>query len=83
MYRDVEQGSGVLESLRHITFEGFRLPWMVTLERMGYLSGASAVPLLLLTSAIVVAIWTVRTEKTAYAILSPAGLRAAAKSRAI
>jgi hypothetical protein len=62
MYRDVEQGLGVFESLKHITLEGFSFPWMVTLEKMGYVSAASAAPLLLLMSAIVCAIWTVRAS---------------------
>lgn len=64
MYRDVEQGMGVFESLIHVSLEGFRLPWMITLEQMGYLTRASAAPLLLLAAAIVCAIWTVRVGKT-------------------
>lgn len=83
MYRDVEQGSGVLESLRHITFEGFRLPWLVTIERMGYLSRGSVAPLLLLASAMVIAIWTVGADKISQAIESSTALGAAAKSRAL
>ena len=83
MYRDVEQGSGVLESIRHITLEGFRFPWLVTLGRMGYLSSASATPLLLLASAIVIAIWTVRSDKFSQTIKSSAALGTAAKSRVL
>lgn len=64
MYRDVEQGVGIFESLIHITFEGFRLPWMITLEQMGYLTRSSAAPLLLLAGALVCAIWTVRVGNT-------------------
>jgi hypothetical protein len=63
MYRDVELGIGIFESIRHITFEGFRLPWLVTLENMGYVSGASAIPLLLLSGVILWAIWTVGAGK--------------------
>lgn len=60
MYRDVEQGFGVFESLKHITLEGFQLPWLTTLERMGYLGrDASAIPLLGLCGAIIWAIWSV------------------------
>jgi hypothetical protein len=35
MYRDVEQGSGVFESLIHITTGGPRLPWLTTLQNLG------------------------------------------------
>jgi hypothetical protein len=76
MYRDVEQGLGVFESLIHISLEGFQLPWQITLEKMGYLSGASAAPLLLMAGAVVCAIWTVRTGNTgrrARSFAAPAG----------
>jgi hypothetical protein len=60
MYRDVEQGLGVFEALIHITLEGFRLPWLTTLERMGYVrEGASAMPLLLLYGAVLWALWNI------------------------
>ena len=60
MYRDVEQGFGVFESLIHITLEGFRLPWLTTLERMGYFpDGVSALPLLVLLGVILWALWRV------------------------
>ncbi len=38
MYRDVEHGLGVLESVIHVTFDGFRFPWLTTLKNMGYFS---------------------------------------------
>lgn len=57
MYRDVEQGLGILESIKHITLEGFRLPWLTTLERMGFVQGASAIPLLLLSGITIWALW--------------------------
>ncbi len=58
MYRDVEYGLGVFESLVHVTLEGFRLPWLTTLERMGYFpSGALAMPLLVLCGVIVWILW--------------------------
>jgi hypothetical protein len=57
MYRDVELGWGILESLRHITFEGVRLPWLMTLHNMGYLQSLSPLPFLLLAGGIVWAIW--------------------------
>lgn len=62
MYRDVEQGSGVFESIRHITLEGFRLPWLTTLERMGFVNDASAIPLLLLTGIVIWLIWSVGSK---------------------
>jgi len=59
MYRDVEQGFGVFESIRHITLEGFRLPWLTTLERMGFVSSQSAIPLLALSAVVIWLIWNV------------------------
>jgi hypothetical protein len=60
MYRDVEQGLGVFESLIHISLEGFRLPWLTTLEHMGYLSReASEMPLLILLGMIIWTFWNV------------------------
>ena len=35
MYRDVEQGSGIFESIIHITTGGPRLPWLTTLQNLG------------------------------------------------
>jgi hypothetical protein len=64
MYRDVEQGLGVLEPVRHITLEGFRLPWLTTLGKMGYVAdGASAIPLLVVCGAIIWTLWSVGKEK--------------------
>ena len=61
MYRDVEQGLGVFESIIHVTLEGFRLPWLMTLEHMGYVSnGASPLPLFLLAGAILWTLWNAR-----------------------
>jgi hypothetical protein len=62
MYRDVEQGLGVLESIIHVTFEGFRLPWMVTLGRLGYFpSGISAGPILVLLVAVLGVLWLIKS----------------------
>lgn len=63
MYRDVEQGLGVFESLKHITLEGFRLPWLTTLEKMGFVSGASVLPLFLLCGALIWAMWSVGAKR--------------------
>lgn len=63
MYRDVERGLGIPESLLHVTFGGFQIPWLTTLERMGaqfpryFERGASAVPLLALAAACLWALW--------------------------
>lgn len=59
MYRDVEQGLGVFESVRHVTLEGFRFPWLTTLEKMGFVQDASAIPLLFLCGVMIWAILSV------------------------
>ena len=60
MYRDVEQGLGVVESIIHISLEGLRLPWLKTLEAMGYVSSSALVlPLLLLFAAVTWALYSV------------------------
>jgi hypothetical protein len=63
MYRDVEQGLGVFESLKHITLEGFRLPWLTTLERMGFIQNASVIPLFFLCGAVIWALWSVGAKR--------------------
>jgi hypothetical protein len=64
MYRDVEQGLGVLEAIRHVTFEGFRLPWLTTLQGMGYVGRdipTTAGPLLVLCTVLIAVWWRVGT----------------------
>lgn len=64
MYRDVELGTGVFESLKHITLEGFRLPWLTTLERMGYVPDhTSVIPLFVICGAVIWIIWSVGAQK--------------------
>lgn len=63
MYRDVEQGSGVFEAIKHITLEGFRLPWLTTLERMGFAGGWLAIPLMLLCGVAIWILWNVGGNK--------------------
>jgi hypothetical protein len=64
MYRDVEQGLGVFEAFRQITLNGLRLPWMTTLQNMGYLTdGRSALPLLLLSAVMIWTLWKVRFNR--------------------
>ncbi len=59
MYRDVEQGSGVFESVKHITLEGFQFPWLTTLERMGFVQNAPVIPLFLLCAAMIWFLWSI------------------------
>lgn len=59
MYRDVEQGFGIFESIKHITLEGFRLPWLTTLERMGFVTSSSAIPLFVLSGVIIWLMWNI------------------------
>jgi hypothetical protein len=64
MYRDVERGLGMLEPLVRVFSEGFQLPALTTLSRMGgqyggyFAHGASPLPLFVLVAAILVAIWS-------------------------
>jgi len=62
LYRDVEQGWGVIESLIHVTLQGPRLPWLTVLERMGYVSDGRliTVALLAVCGGIVWALWAVK-----------------------
>ena len=72
MYRDVEFGLGVLESPIHITLEGFQLPWLKTIERMGYLpNGASAIPLMLLCGIFLWVLWRPGASRVAQSFESP------------
>jgi hypothetical protein len=61
LYRDVEQGLGILESLIHVTLEGPRLPWSMTLERMGYIPDGRVITLFLLglCGLVIGALWNV------------------------
>jgi hypothetical protein len=65
MYRDVEQGLGVFESIIHVTRDGPQLPWLKTLQGMGYVSSqAPAVFLLLAVSVVVWAMWGIGRSAT-------------------
>jgi hypothetical protein len=57
MYRDVELGYGIFESLLHITFEGLQLPWLTTLHNLGYMAYLSPVPLLLVCTILLWILW--------------------------
>jgi len=69
MYRDVEQGRGIVDSIIAVTLQGPRLPWARTLEGMGYLpSQLPVLMLFLLTGGAIWLIWS-RNAKA----ISPAG----------
>jgi len=55
MYRDVELGRGIVESIISVTTEGPRLPWAETLEGMGYLNSQAVVIVLFLIVGL--AVW--------------------------
>jgi hypothetical protein len=64
MYRDVERGLGVFESVLQVMVGGFQLPALTTLSRMGatygdYFAHATPLPLFLLAAAILYGIWRV------------------------
>ncbi len=59
MYRNVEEGAGVFESLIHISTEGPRLPWLTTIEGLGYISHFWILPVLVLTGVVLWGIWAV------------------------
>jgi hypothetical protein len=55
---------GVLESIIHVTFEGFRFPWLTTLKNMGYFPASiSAIPVLFLIGTVLWILWNVGTAK--------------------
>jgi hypothetical protein len=69
MYRDVEQRFGVFESLIHITSEGFELPWLTTLNRMGHLAKQPTLSLIFLACGIaILAIWAVKDPFKKWAV---------------
>jgi hypothetical protein len=70
MYRDVERGLGILEPMVRVFSEGFQLPALTTLSRMGatygdYLAGgASPIPLFVVAAALIFGIWSPRLSRT-------------------
>jgi hypothetical protein len=58
MYRDVELGRGVFESLIQISSHGPRLPWVTTLNGLGYVQGQWLAWAALATAGVMIAaIW--------------------------
>ncbi len=65
MYRDVEFGYGVLESVKHISLEGPRLPWLHTLEGLGYVQrGVWATPVLVFVGIGLAGLWATGQRST-------------------
>ncbi|NOT48113.1 MAG: hypothetical protein HOP17_10250, partial [Acidobacteria bacterium] len=65
MYRDVEFGFGIFDAVKNVTFEGFRLPWLLTLDRMGYVQNATVMPLMILCAAAIWILWSIgRMQET-------------------
>lgn len=61
MYRDVEQGLGVFESLIHITTGGPRLPWLTTLQNLGLAPHwLTALLVLLIGGIALLVVWVVQ-----------------------
>jgi hypothetical protein len=66
MYRDVERGAGAFEPVLRVFLDGFQLPALAVLSRMGgqygeYAQhGASPLPLFAITGVILYAIWSDR-----------------------
>lgn len=60
MYREVAD-HGAIYAVTQITLGGFRLPWLTTLDYMGYISNRILViPLLLLVGVIILGVWWLR-----------------------
>lgn len=60
MYRDVEQGLGILEAVKTITLTGPQLPWLMTLKRLGYAPDFLSAWIIFFIGAILLAmIWVV------------------------
>jgi hypothetical protein len=58
MYRDVEQGLGVVEAVRAVSTGGPRLPWVTTLRGLGYVEGQGLTWLALAAAAVAITlIW--------------------------
>jgi hypothetical protein len=70
MYREVEVGLGVMETVLRVFLGGFQLPALITLSRMGgyygdyFANGVSPLPLLVLTAAVLYGIWLPRSRSS-------------------
>jgi hypothetical protein len=72
MYREVELGRGVVESVIHISTEGLEFPWLMTAQRMAYVRhGTLAATLIALACAAVIwVVWNVRRPRPMFATAS-------------
>jgi hypothetical protein len=69
MYRDVEQGRGIFESLIQVTAHGPRFPWLDTATNLGYAeTGWRWLVLVILTIGICL-IWWIRIPGKSSAIV--------------
>jgi hypothetical protein len=63
MYRDVERGFGVLDTILHVFIGGFQLPALTVFSRMGATygdyaaGGASPLPIFVLVAAVLAVVW--------------------------
>jgi hypothetical protein len=70
MYREVELGLGVMETVLQVFLGGFQLPVLTTLARMGgyygdyFAHGVSPLPLLVMAAAILYGIWLPRPQSS-------------------
>jgi hypothetical protein len=64
MYREVELGWGVLEAPKHFLTQGIQLPWLNTLQRLGYLHGPLPSVVVLSAGAVLLLfIWRIRSSQ--------------------
>jgi hypothetical protein len=63
MYRDVEQGWGIIGAILSTLSHGVRLPWLATLEAMGYAPGGLSWAVLTLAGLLILLIWIARPLK--------------------
>jgi hypothetical protein len=76
MYREVELGGGVIESVIHVSTHGPQFPWLTTAQRLGHVpQGPLAATLIALACAVVIwSIWNIRRRRPADATASIAQL---------
>jgi hypothetical protein len=56
MYRDVEQGRGIIEAIIAMSTHGVRLPWLTTLQNLSFVPAGPWVWLILIAASAVVAV---------------------------
>jgi hypothetical protein len=69
MYRDVERNFGVLDPILHVFYEGFQLPALTTLSRLGgslggyFIGSPSPLPLFVLAGGLLYVIWATNLKR--------------------